>query len=198
MKSSIDVTKLKGYKPNPHPVTDTPIFPQRHACGRVLYADLSGEIPMFYPSVAASAHDHLIGGYRPLLSCPYCDYPLDMDWMRPLYLVYPMPYSLAVRTCSNRVCSNCWGELHIASQPFAVEDSDEAHVVVLCHTCRHETISYVTRRYVGYAREQDYIDYGLCVIGLSEALGLDESDGLPIAVQKIDLSSTEKLALLGF
>ena len=198
MNASLDVTKIKGYVPRDE-TPDIFLIPVRHACGRVLYADLDGDYPVFYPPSAADHTDRLRKGKKPVLSCPFCAYPLDMDWMRPLYLVSPMRYDLAVRTCGHRVCSNCWGQLQIASNGIPVLDEEsgrmESHVLVLCHECKYETIAYVTQRYVGFARERDYLDYGRCVIGLSEALELTEADGIPVRIKS---SRSELIASLGF
>lgn len=180
---------------------DTPLFPQRHACGRVLFADLRGDDPIFY--AVASPTDYRMKESRSILACPHCHYPLDMDWMRPLYLVEPMPFEMAVRTESRKVCSNCWGQVTMSRHDLTVHDDDGnplpgAHRIVLCHDCRYETIGYVTQRWVGHAREQDYLDYGRCLIGLAEALELTEADGLPIRVNQPILTPTESLAQLGY
>lgn len=177
---------------------DTPLFPRRHACGRVLFADLSGDYPVFY--ARASANDHRRKEDRPILSCPHCDYPLNLDWMRPLYLVEPMPYEMAVRTESRKVCSNCWGQVVMSRRDVPAYDDEGnllpgSHRIVLCHLCRYETLGYVTQRWVGHAREQDYLDYGRCLIGLSEALEI--SDGLPIRIDQ-PKSQKELLAAMGF
>jgi hypothetical protein len=192
---------------NPYPDTSPidftrTLIPTRHACGEILYADLEGDSPVFYNRHAVTPTEHPLTTSRPILSCPRCDYPLDMDWMRPLWLVTPMPYELAVRTIARRVCSNCWGQLEMSARDIPVYDDDgnqvmESHRLVTCHDCRYETIGYVTQRWVGHAREQDYLDYGLCLIGLSEALELTEADGLPIRVNQPQ-TREQLLASLGF
>jgi hypothetical protein len=205
---------LKESIRNPYPDTSPIDFtryliPTRHACGEILYADLEGDYPVFFSrhavthKITPTGASHPLLTSRPILSCPRCDYPLDMDWMRPLWLVSPMPYELAARTISRRVCSNCWGQLDMSARDIPVYDDEgnqimESHRLVLCHDCQYETIGYVTQRWVGYAREQDYLDYGLCLIGLSEALELTEADGLPIRVNQPKQTQAQLLESLGF
>lgn len=185
---------------------NVPLFPSRHACGNLVYADIQSDYPVFYTRYAASPNgEYLRYGHSPIHACPACDYPLDLDWMRPLYLVQPMPFEMATRTETRKVCSNCWGQLHMGNRDVPVYDDDGnliegSHRLVLCHDCMYETIGYVTQRYVGFARERDYLDYGNCLIGLAEALELTEADGLPIRVGRNQpkLTVAENMAMMGF
>lgn len=170
------------------------MIPQRHVCNEIVYADLESDYALFYPRTDSK------GAGRPILSCPRCSDPLNMDWMRPLYQVEPMPYATALRT-EGKVCSNCWGRVQIASGPIPVYNPEvnlmEDYRIVLCLSCREETRGYVTQRYVGYAREADYLDYGRAITGLAEALEL-EQEGLPIKIKTKKLSVSENIAMLGF
>lgn len=172
---------------------DTYLVPIRHVCGNILHANLEGDSPIFYNRFTGSGIYLRFTGGAPLLSCPRCPYPLNMDWVKPLYLVDPMPSNLAVLTIGRRVCSNCWGGLGIGGY------TSEGDALVLCHRCRWETIGYVTMKYVGHAREKDYLDYGLCIMGLAEALEL-EQEGLPfdLSVVKQPKSKEVNLMELGF
>lgn len=195
MESSIDITKLKGYRPEweyKKPAPD--LIPVRHVCGEIVYANLESEYPPFYD------RNNPKGNSNPLSACPRCEYPLTMDWMQSLYRVEPMPYDVAIRTMG-KVCSNCWGQLEM-SKSFPVWDEDEGLFIscarVTCRTCGEETRGYVTHRYVGYARERDYLDYGRAIQGIAEALEL-EQDGLPFKLPtKEKLSERANLAQLGF
>jgi len=194
--------KIPGWKPFVYqPIKAEPIFkpsdliPCRHVCGEIVYAALESEYPLFYNRVDPK------GAGRSILSCPRCDSPLNMDWMRKLYLVEPMPYATAVRTMS-RVCSNCWGwELEMSGciPTFNADDNlTEDYRLVTCKKCGVETRGYVTQRYVGYAREQDSLDYGRAITGLAEALEL-EQEGLPIQLPtRNKLTEHGNLAMLGF
>jgi len=197
MNASLDPTKLPYYKP-PVVKPETITIPQRHACGEIVNADLRGEYVLFYSRFDA------LGTGSPLLSCPACEMPLNMDWMRPLWLVDPMPYDLALRTVNNRVCSNCWGMLVMTQAYIPIPDEESGLTLsgemVYCKKCLHETRAYVTTRWVGRAREEDYLNYGLAIIGLAEAMQLDESDGLPIkpVYKQPKKTSAELIASLGF
>lgn len=165
MISSIDVTKIPGYVAPI--VTDQKTIPVRHACGNILYADLTSEYPVFYGkhSISPYPYENLLIGARPLKKCPACSYPLNMDWMRNLYLVEPMDYYLAILTVGRRVCSHCWGQL-ISTRYGSKE-------IVLCHQCTYDTIGYVTHRFVDSARASDLETYETCAEGLRQALELD-------------------------
>lgn len=169
------------------------ILPTRHVCGEIVQVDLSSDYPMFYRYDKTG---------RPLLSCPRCDYPLTMDWMIRLYFVDPMPYDVAVRT-EGKACSNCWGQVAMTSDRIAILDEETglmmSYRIVLCNDCRENTRGYVTHRYIGFARERDYTNYGNAIIGLSEALELDQ-EALPfqLPVKREKLSIKDNLAMLGF
>lgn len=183
-------------------MNDIYLIPFRHACGEIVHANLEGDYPIFYDRHSAiGIHSRLKDGKRPILSCPRCDYPLSLDWMRRLYHVDPMPSNIAELTIARRVCSNCWGQLQIVSHGICVIDDDGtplSYSLVLCHECKYETVAYVTQKYVGYAREKDYLDYGRCVIGLAEALELTEADGIPIRVKSVNRPVAATLAEMGF
>jgi hypothetical protein len=166
MEARIAVEKLPYYTPTPDRLPD--LVPVRHACGRILYAFLEGEGQIFYRDIK--------GQSLPIHDCPHCEYPLDMDWMRPLWRVHPMPYWMAVLTIARRVCSNCWGRLDMTRRDIAVQDADgnwEAHRIVFCPECQHETIGYVTHRWVDTCRQQDATDYEATFPGLAEMLGIE-------------------------
>lgn len=195
MKSEIDVTKLPGYVPRVEKkLPERFLVPKRHICGEIVQADISGESVSFYSRFNKE------GTGRPITLCPLCGVVLDMEWMRALYLVEPMPTDLAIRT-EGKVCSNCWGwKWKVYRVP--VYDADgfqlaEEYRLVLCESCREETRGYVTQRYVGYAREQDALDYGRALNGLIEALEL-EQEGQPVNVEKIKKSTNEIMSALGF
>lgn len=176
MQAYLDPTKLKGYQVSP--LTNTYLIPQRHVCGRIVFADLNGEYAVFYTRYAVTGHRNiLLSGKKPIENCPHCNYPLSMDWMRPLYHIQPMPYPMALQTKARRVCSNCWGPLEIINHhiPVLNEESGlmEEHALIWCPLCKYETIGYVTERYTQEARRSDQELYTLCVNGLSEVLGLE-------------------------
>lgn len=183
--------------PKWEPRMENHLVPQRHVCGEILQADMSSEYVLWYPRFDTK------GEGAPLVKCPACNYPLGMAWTRRLYLVEPMRYDLAVVTAGHRVCSNCWGQLEISPLSIGVWDDDMAMILtynyVLCNRCDYETRAYVTHRYVGYARQQDYVDYGRAIIGLAEALELTEADGLPINLRPpVKRTTNELLTELGF
>lgn len=166
MEARIAVEKLPYYVAPPERLPD--LTPVRHACGRILYANLDGEWAMFYRDIK---------GQSPRLDhCPHCEYPLDMGWMRPLWRVHPMPYWMAVLTVARRVCSNCWGRLDMTRRDIAVQNADgqwEARRIVFCPACQHETIGYVTHRWVDICREKDAAEYDATFPGLAEMLGIE-------------------------
>lgn len=185
MEDRIAVERLPYYVAAPERTQD--LFPVRHACGRILYANLDGECPLFYRDIK---------GATPVIQdCPHCNYPLDMDWMRPLWRVHPMPYWMAVLTIARRVCSNCWGRLEMTRHDIAVQDADgmwEAHRLVFCPACKYETIGYVTHRWVERCRQQDDQDYKEAFPGLAEMLGVEVPEVEP------KKSRNELLNQLGF
>lgn len=172
------------------------LLPSRHVCGEIVQVDLSSDYPMFY------RRDNVRGTGRPILSCPRCEYPLTMDWMIHLYYVEPMPSDVAVRT-EGKVCSNCWGQLAMTPDRITVIDDETglpmSYRMVLCLECKWDTRGYVTHRYVGTARERDYTNYGNAIIGLSEALEL-EQESLPFKLpeKREKLSIKDNLAMLGY
>lgn len=170
------------------------LIPQRHWCGEIVNVDLAGEAPMFY------GRFNLTGTGRPMVNCPRCEEPLDMLWMRRLWLVDPMPYTAAIKTAGHKLCSNCWGYQFdlIDSPPEPDEETGlmQKMALVICKACGVETIGYVTQRYVGRAREQDYLDYGNSVIGLSEALEITE--GLPVKFEAPKQTTQQLMKSLGF
>lgn len=195
MNASLDPTKLPGYNPDwvyKKPPPD--LIPVRHVCGEIVYADLESEYPPFYDRFNPK------GNGRPLTACPRCEYPLNMDWMKRLYFVEPMPHHVAIRTM-NMVCSNCWGQLEM-SKDFGLWSEEEqmfiTHNFVTCHECAEETRGYVTHRYVGRAREKDYLDYGRAIQGIAEALELDQ-EGLPFKLPTREKkTNSELMSALGF
>lgn len=198
MNDQIDVTRLPGYTPSP--LTDTKLIAVRHACGRVLYADLESEYPVFYGRESVTGKsDILLRTGKPIRDCPHCNYPLDMDWMRPLWLVNAMPYHLAVLTVSRRVCSNCWGHVEITARAAPIYNADyeieEMGVLVLCPQCRYETIGYVSSRYVEMVRKSDTENFDACAGGLSEALELTPPK---TAEPEPTLTRNQLVAQLGF
>ena len=197
MKAFIDATKLPGYRPQWEYHKEAPdLIPVRHVCGEIVYAALESDYPQFHQRSDPK-------GTMPAITvCPSCEYPLTMDWMKRLYYVDPMPYHVAIRTLG-MVCSNCWGQLEM-SKSFALYDEEEGreidHALVTCRDCGVETRGYVTHRYVGRAREKDYLDYGRAIQGIAEALEL-EQEGLPFQLQPRQpekLSISANLAMLGF
>lgn len=181
---------------------NTPVFPVRHACGRVLYADLQSEYPLFYTRQALirGLTRERVNELSPAIQeCPYCPYPLDMDWMRHLWLIDPMPYHLAVLCVARRVCSNCWGKLDIAVRSTPVWNEEygifEEGVMVLCPDCRYETIGYVSSRYAEVVRQADAENFETCAAGLTEALELEQETPEP---PQPKASREEILARLGF
>jgi len=199
MKSSADPTKLPGYRPewayHPPAVPVQVIVPKRHLCGEIVQADISGEDVLFYPRFNTE------GKGAPIKICPLCGLELDMEYMRALYLVEPMPSNLAIRA-EGKVCSNCWGWKWNVYRAIPVYDEDglqldARHDLVLCANCLEETRGYVTQRYVGFAREKDALDYGRALNGLIEALEL-EQEGQPVQVEKVKHTRAENMAALGF
>ena len=202
MKDDIDATKLPGYRPEWSILSERvspperTIVPKRHLCGEIVQADITGESVMFF------SRYHTKGEGVIITHCPLCGGKLDMDFMRALYLVEPMPTDLAIRA-EGKVCSNCWGwkwKVH----PVPVYDEDgfqlpEEYRLVLCEACQEETRGYVTQRYVGYAREADALNYGRALNGLIEALEL-EQEGQPVNVEPLKVKKTrnELLNILGF
>lgn len=199
MTDQIDVTKIPGYRPewsyHKKEIPQRTIVPRRHICGEIIQADITGESVLFY------SRFNLAGEGAPITFCPLCGFALDMTWMRKLYLVDPMPYDMAVNTRSRKVCSNCWG-WNFTEYEVPVYDEDgfqilEDHRLLLCSSCMEETRGYVTQRYVGYAREQDALDYGRALNGLIEALEL-EQEGIPVNVEKVKKPVNELMNELGF
>jgi len=170
------------------------IIPKRHLCGEIVQANITGESVLFYTRFDRE------GKGLPIILCPNCGMPLEMEWMRALYLVEPMPSDLAIRT-ESKVCSNCWGwKWEVYNVPVFDEDGFQLtgeHRLVLCAECLEETRGYVTQRYVGYAREKDALDYGRALNGLIEALEL-EQEGMPVKVEKVRKTTNELLNILGF
>lgn len=201
MNDQIDVTKLPGYTPSP--LTNTKLIAVRHACGRVLFADLEGDYPIFYgrESVSMGHNDILLRSGKQIHDCPHCHYPLDMDWMRPLWLVRAMPYHLAVLTASRRVCSNCWGHVEITARSAPIYNEEyeimEMGVMVLCPKCRYETVGYVSSYYVDKAKKADIESFEVCAAGLSEALELTPPP--PAKAERMERPGRNQLiAQLGF
>lgn len=187
---SIDVTKLKGYKPSS--LTMEYLIPKRHACGRILYANLASEYPVFYTRQAVTGHNNILKtGQTALTKCPHCPYPLNMDWMRPLYYIRPMPYYMAMQTKARRVCSNCWGELEIENHrvPVEVDEKIELYALIWCPVCKYETIGFVTRRFAEESKRKNDAEYKLYTESME-----DKSK----VVNQPKKSAAESLALLGY
>jgi len=190
MDASLDITRLPYYKPSP--LTSTYLVPVRHACGYVLYADLNSEYVLFYTRHDVTGYRHiLLTGKSPISKCTRCEYPLSMDWLRPLWHIEPMPYHLAILTKARRVCSNCWGPLDTIGH-MTVEGSTEDHTFVWCSQCKYETIGYVTNRYATEAIRSDKENFELCKTGLAEALGIE------LPAPRARQTQTKNLHELGF
>lgn len=196
MNASLNPTKLPGYRKEWELKKTTPdLIPVRHVCGEIVYADLESEYPPFYHRADPKGESH------PLTACPRCEYPLNMDWMKRLYFVDPMPYATAIRTL-HMACSNCWGQLEMSKCLSVYDEEDDMpcdYRLVTCRACGVETRGYVTHRYIGRVREKDYLDYGRAIQGIAEALEL-EQEGLPFKLETKNekLPTSSNLAMLGF
>lgn len=187
----IDVSRMKA---PPSVLTEKHLIPVRHICGRIVYADLESEYPVYYTRHAVTNYGHiLLTGRIPVCDCPYCEYPLNMDWMLPLFHIRPMPLGMALQNRARRVCSNCWGDLEIANYhiPTLLDDgTTEFYALLWCPVCRYDTMGYVTRRFADESRRKDCAEYDLYIASTN----LDKKVDQP----KQRISAEESLRLLGF
>jgi hypothetical protein len=141
----------------------------RHVCGEIFHARATEQDVLFFPRF-----DRQCTG-QPVTICRLCEEIIDLDWLRPLYIVEPMPRALAINTASNKNCSNCWqhGFIFQDVEVLREDGTSEKMLRVLCATCLEETRGYVSTHYIGRALEQDRINWRASFEGIYEALGIE-------------------------